>query len=300
MHFDFSNGGIVVQFYLAKLLDELGLNVRIIISDFNTHYNTYKNNSNNIFNRFWTNDFPIDDNVIVIYCEGTTGNPLGAKNVVRWMLSELGKNVPVNRLHTWGKNELVYYFNKELIHYKTPEKIYKYLPIIYLDPIIKNINNKRKGCCYTIRKGSSYHKNLNYIHPNGSFEITRQHSQYDYVKIFNKFDIFITYDNLTFLTIISVICGCITIVNKVDGLSKSDWIKTLGTFSDYMENKGINELYGIAYGIDDLEYARKTIHLAETQLKDIINYGNNSINSFISDIQNFKNMTNTINNNFYI
>ena len=119
MNFDLSNGGIVVQFYLAKLLDELGLMVRIIVCDANTHVRVYKNNHNNIFNKFWKHEFPIDDNVIVIYCEGIDGNPLRAKNVVRWMLSELGKNVSADRVHSFSKNELVYYFNSELIFNKT-------------------------------------------------------------------------------------------------------------------------------------------------------------------------------------
>jgi len=300
MHFDFSNGGIVVQYYLAKLLDELGFNVRIIVSDFNIHRNSYRNNNNNIFNKFWINDFPIDDNVIVIYCEGTIGNPLGAKNVVRWMLSELGKNVPVDWLHTWGKNELVYYFNSELRFNKTPEKkgsIFKLLNPIYINPLLKNINNnKRNGWCYTMRK-SCYHKNLINLHPNDSYEITRQHTQDNCVEIFNKYEYFVSYDPLTFLSIMAPLCGCISIVHKVEGLTKYEWLSTLSVI-DYMKYKCISDLYGIAYGLEEIEYAKTTIHLVEEQWKDIVQY-NNSVKLFIDDIKMFDKMENTIKNNYY-
>lgn len=300
MHFDFSNGGIVVQYYLAKLLDELGLNVRIIISDFNTHMHSFRNNNNNIFNKFWMNDFPIDDNVIVIYCEGIIGNPLGAKNVVRWMLSELGKNVPADRLQTWGKNELVYYFNNELRFNKTPEKkgsIFKLLNPLYIYPLLKNINNnKRNGCCYTMRK-SDYHKNLTQIHPDNSYEITRSHTQDDYLYIFNKFEYFVSYDPLTMLTHLAPLCGCISIVHKVKNLNKYEWLNTLAVI-DYMKYKNITDLYGIAYGIEDIEYARSTLHLVEEQIKDLIKYNNKSVSSFVDDLKKFNNMENTIKNNY--
>ena len=103
--FDFKDGGTVVQYLLAKTLEEYGQNVKI--------YTTGIKINNSIFNKFYDNDFPIDDNCVVIYCEGTIGNPLNAKNVVRWMLSKLGQNVPFSNLDSWDKNELVYYFCSE-------------------------------------------------------------------------------------------------------------------------------------------------------------------------------------------
>ena len=105
-HFNLSDGGTVVQYYLAKILEEYGQRVRIYTS-------SGIETPNPIFSKFYKNDFPIDNNSVVIYCEGTQGNPLKAKNVVRWMLSKLGQNVPYDWVNTWGQNELVYYFNSE-------------------------------------------------------------------------------------------------------------------------------------------------------------------------------------------
>ena len=137
-NFSFVDGGTVVQYYLAQILEEYGQNVRIYpCSGIKTN--------NSLFSKFYDNDFPIDDNCVVIYCEGTEGNPLNAKNVVRWMLSKLGQNVPYENVHTWGKNELVYYITSEEKIANNPDKlniIYKILGIIYVHPLANNYNFK--------------------------------------------------------------------------------------------------------------------------------------------------------------
>ena len=244
--FSFKDGGTVVQYLLAKTLEEYEQNVRIYPSS-----NIRTNNS--IFSKFYDNDFPIDDNCVVIYCEGTQGNPLNAKNVVRWMLSKLGQNVPYSWLNTWNSNELVYYFNFEEKLEKNPDmlnSIYKILNIIYIHPAANNHNFPRKGTCFTIRKSIQTHgKTKQSIHPPRSFEITRKHTQLDCIKIFNNHKFFISYDSLTFLSVISALCGCVSIVVKVDGLSKQDWINTTAA-AEYLRETGETTLYGIAYGGD--------------------------------------------------
>lgn len=296
--FSFTNGGIVVQFHLASLLEKMGQNVRI-----------YPTNGiviqNDIFNKYYTsNDFPIDDNCIVIYCEGIQGNPLNAKNVVRWMLSELGKNVSCEYANTWGKDELVYYFNSETKFYTTPEKIgtvYKMLACLYIHPYIKQRNfGARNGVCYTIRK-SFWHKNVNFIHFKDSFEITCGHSQEQCVDFFNKYEYFISYDPCTFLTIMAAMCGCISIVYPVDGLTKQQWIQTTAA-AEYLKSNGLDNLYGIAYGTDpsECQHAFSTIHLVKEQWDDILKYNKDkTIIPFIKDINNFENMKNTVEANYF-
>ena len=298
-NFCFIDGGTVVQYYLAKTLEEYGQNVRIYPSS------GIKTN-NSIFSKFYDNNFPIDDNCVVIYCEGTTGNPLNAKNVVRWMLSKLGQNVPYTRVNTWGKNELVYYFNSEEKIANNSDKLgnlYKMLNIIYIHPSANNYNLKsRKGTCFTYRKRLLTHgKKPMIIHTQGSFEITRNHTQLECIKIFNKHTYFISYDSITFLLVIAALCGCVSIVKKVSGLSKQDWLNTTAA-CEYLKESGENTLYGIAYGRDDLQNAIKTLHLAKQQWNKINEYmKQTTIIPFLDDIKNLDNikyLENTVKNNF--
>jgi hypothetical protein len=294
--FSFQNGGTVVQYLLCKVLEEYGQIARI-------YPNSNIRIPNSIFSKFYNNEFPIDDNCIVIYCEGTQGNPLNAPKVVRWMLSELGQNVPKAYLETWDKKELVYYFNSENKFYKEPEKInhiFKLLNVLYINPYAKNVNpGFRTGCCHTIRKAFSIHKNITYIHPTNSFEITRDNNQMQCISLFNKCKFFISYDSLTFLTVIAALCGCISVVYKVDGLSKQDWIKTTAA-NEYLQFKGYDNLFGIAYGLEDIPFAVNTLHMAPQQWSNIANYSKEKlVLPFINDMQMFENMTNTIQHNFY-
>jgi hypothetical protein len=296
--FNINDGGTVVQYYLAQVLEEtFGQNVRIYSSS------GKKDTDNPIFTKYYNYEFPINDNTIVIYCEGTKGNPLNTNSVVRWMLSELGQNVSREWVDTWGKNELVYYFNSELKFNKNPENvgnIYKLLSVLYINPTIKNFHYQtRTDYCYTIRKGTNIHKNIQYIHPVPSFEITRTHTQDECITLFNKYKYFISYDPLTFLSIIAALCGCISIVYKNDGMTKQEWIQTTAA-GEYIKYKGLDNLYGIAYGLEDITYAEETLHLVEEQWLDIANYFKyKTVMPFINDINNFKKMTNTIKNNYY-
>ena len=294
-NFTLNDGGITVQYYLAQLLDKYGIKVRI-------HKGKHNIVQNNLFNNYYNNDFDLND-CIVIYCEGIVGNPLNAPYVVRWMLSELGKNVPYNYVDTWGKNELVYYFNSELKIQNNIDKlddIYKFLTIMYVNPDIKQINyNSRLGFCHTYRK-LFYHKNINILHPKNSFEITRYHTQNDYIEIFNKYKYFVCYDPLTFLCIIAPLCGCISIIYPLDGMSKKEWLQTTG-LNEYLKYKNDYNIYGVAYGNsqDEINYANDSLHLVKNQWNDIKLYEINYITKFITDINQIELMQNTIKNNYF-
>ena len=298
--FSVNDGGTIVQYYLAYVLSNLNLNVQI--------YNVYDSNRHNsVFNNFVSDINNINfDNTIVIYCEGIVGNPLNAKYVIRWMLSKLGQNVPYTHYYTWGKNELVYFFNNEIdmINNKIDFKI---LSLFYIDSEIKNNNYEKKGLCYTIRKkylfnnGDITSVNNTFINCNNItnlpiFEITRGHNQSDYIDIFNRHEYFISYDPLTFLNIIAILCGCISIVYPIEGISKSEYFK-MTPFYQYMVEKNTFEIYGLAYGISDEEitYSKNTIHLAKEQMTDIQNWLiEKYVKSFIVDLDNWDNNNNIL------
>jgi hypothetical protein len=296
--FFLSDGGIVVQYYLASILDSMGINVKIC--------NIHDNNANNeLFNKFITIDEisnSVDfENTIVMYCEGVIGNPLKAKYVVRWMLSKLGQNIPVDFADTWDNNELVYFFNSEIDIIDNSYDA-KYLSLFYINPIFKNNNNlDRSGVCFTTRK--RVHDYFT-IHEQNSFEITRVHTHNDYLDIFNKYESFIAYDPLTFLSIIAIKCGCISIVFPIQGVSKKDYFKMTAIY-DYMVEKNIDSIYGIAYGNseDEINYSKTTLHLFEEQIIDINNWFiEKYVNNFVNDMINWNSCDNTLFNykNYFV
>ena len=284
LKFSLNDGGMVLQYYLAQILDSLGINVKI--------YNVHDNNAKNIiFNKFVYDINTIDfNNTIVIYCEGILNNPLHAKYVVRWMLSKLGQNVPHLNYNSWGENELVYFFNNEIdmVNNNIPRKI---LSLFYIYPNIKAHNFKRNGLCYTFRKGTKQNQiNQSRFKELPRFEITREHNQQQYVTIFNNFEYFISYDALTFLNIIAALCGCISIIYPVEGVSKQEYFKMTALY-DYMVDKNITEIYGLAYGFSDEEinYSKSTLHLVKDQMTDIHNWLiENSVKKFIEDMNHWE------------
>ena len=291
--FDIRCGGLVVQYELAKILNNLQNDVKII---------SPTNVSNNIYNDFLLSKTIDVDNTIVIYGEGIKGNPLNAKYIIRWILAPLGLCCSDNIYKTWGPNDLVYYFNSEDKFSDEPEKVgkeYKLLNILFVNPLAKNLNFKnRKGTCHTFRK-SRYHKNLELIHPENSIEIEGGLSQTELIMSFNKFKYFISYDPLTFISVIAALCGCISIVKKVDGMSKEQWLRNLSISEYIIENK-VDTLYGIAYGGDDLPNAIKTLHLAKLQWNNICKFMiNKNVKSFINDIENYDKLTNRVKNIYY-
>ena len=292
MSFDLINGGVTVQYYLAKILNDYNINAKI--------HNATGEVNNHLCNNFYHSDFDIN-NSIVIYCEGVYGNPLNAPKVVRWMLSEKGKNVPDHYFSSYSRNELVYFFNSEERISNEHGKIgtfYKFLNLLYINPIFQNYNRTRNGFCHTFRK-SCYHSNIFQLHLDNSFEITRNHTQNDYLEIFNNHEFFICYDPLSFLQIISILCGCITVIYPIQNKSKQDWLKTTALWPFLQENN-LDNLYGIAYGVYDIQYAKDTLHLVKKQWEDIINFNiNKYLISFINDICNFNDNKNTIENVYY-
>ena len=287
--FNFVCGGLVVQYQLCKIIDNLGINIRITSPE---------NIDNSIFSKFYQNDFDLN-NTLVIYGETIEGNPLNAPHVMRWILAPLGIVTNNDIYKTWDPNDLVYYFNVDKTFSINESMIgtkYKLLTSIYINPLIKNYNDPvRKGYCHTFRK-SNFHKTLRYAHSPNSFEIKREHKLNDCINVFNKREIFISYDPLTFLNIIAAMCGCISVVIKVDGIeNQAEWLKTTAV-ARYVKDKGIEKLYGLAYGIAEIGWAKETLHLVSQQWVDILEYcKSQTILPFLKDIEDLNNLENSEN-----
>ena len=305
MPFELGGGGSIVQCHLANLLRGRGFNVRLLSAWTNPPQLVPPNF---VFAHMATDraaDIDVSrDDTVVIYCEGVTGNPFNGKNVVRWMLSELGKNVPHSIMHSWGKDEVVYYFNGEPKHAREPEKmgnIYKLLTAIYFNPNVKQYNHQpRSRECHTVRKGAmaAYHQYRYFIHSPHSEEIDFVNDHDRIIALFNEYDCFYCYDPLTWLAFMAPICGCYTIVHPVAGKNKQEWLIN-SAFCEFMKENNISDVYGVGYGLHEREYAKSTLHLAKQQWDDMRHYFNvTCLSRFIEDINHFHDLKNRVGNNF--
>jgi hypothetical protein len=136
---------------------------------------------------------------------------------------------------------------------------------------LKDFGLDREGYCHIYRPDKS---------PN-DYEIGIKYNSEDLIHGFfrngwdwliNKFntkEYFLTYDDATYFSIISTLCGCKSVI--------------------LYENKNPNfksEVplfkYGVAYGFEDLENSIKTRPLVNGHLKDMEKYSEKTVDDFIS------------------
>ncbi|MEZ9923954.1 WavQ [Vibrio breoganii] len=198
------------------------------------------------FNRNSSFNTPVKTNVtedelkdsIVVYPEITFGNPLGAKNVVRWFLHQPGH---FTGEVCYGTGELYFKFNSMIRSFdlyksklsKSELKVIHYPTEIYnTDSVIK----ERKGDCYMIRKGGHKAK----VHDDTAICLDGL-SHTEISEIFKKSKRFISYDDYTAYSIFAILSGCESVVVPDVNISKQQWYP--------LES----DRYGIAYGFSEDE-----------------------------------------------
>lgn len=256
-NFDINVGGILVLYQLCHLLNELNENAFVWIEGGPPHV---------LYEQFNTPIASVQDleDAIVIYPEIVDGNPLGAVNVVRWLLHRPG-------FHTgnvnFGRNELVFGYKKEFSGSGIEINEENILNIKYLmTDIYKQTNfESRSATCYMIKKG----KSKKIVHNIDDSKLIDNLSHSEVCKIFNESKFFISYDPYTFYSVYASLCGCISIVVPDENVAEEDWLSCEA------------DRYGIAYGFDDIEYALETKPLMEIYLKSQEEENIKSIRNFI-------------------
>jgi hypothetical protein len=282
--FDITCGGVVVMHNLVKLINELH-NPNIYAKLFIINGIRYKN--------IFCNDFAtiedIDDNTLVIYPEIVSGNPLNAKNVLRWILLDLGIDMPLNHYENWGNKDLIYFWETK----DTTNNYFKQLSCPWLNNIFYNKGLKfeeRYKTCYLIKKGLLIHKNINYYHnKNTSLCLDNIKSLKEKSDIFNECKYFYCYDPNSMYVIYALLCGCIPVIYPLEGVSKTE----------YMKNRICNcnnELIdiGFAYGNSENEINNSIQKNKNSGLliNKIFDFYKNNVSIFCDEIYN-----NVFNNN---
>jgi hypothetical protein len=281
-NFNINSGGIVALYNLAKLLNERGIRTKLYILN-------WDNNTNPIYNDR-VNIPEIRDDTIVIYPELIGGNPLGTKNVVRWILLEMDKTS--NRIQipkTWGPNDLVY-------HWETGENT-RQLCIMWYNPVFINNNTAgpRDDTCYIVKKGHLIHSNIEYIHPENSICIDNIDDLNYINSVFNKCKYFYCYDPNCAFTIFAACCGCIPIVYPISGVNAEAFFKyRMFNYNGTIYNKGI--VYG--NNIDDINRAATELSGVEDGYKLLFNRYLETVDRFIGDINSWTSLVNIVKNEY--
>ncbi|NVJ60888.1 MAG: WavQ [Gammaproteobacteria bacterium] len=258
------SGGIIVLHKLCHLLNDLGHEAYVYPYAYTYEINRF-NLLENIFNfikwSFFSSITPFKtnkhfntpifkggikdiENFTVVYPEIVFGNPLRAKNVVRWLLHQPGFHE--HRIY-YGRNELLFKFNSAIKDFSYPGSVTSSheLKVIHYPLEYYNNNTKisRNGYAYCVRKGKG--KTFVKDHSNDILIDNLTHQKIS--EVFKRCEYFISYDTYTAYSIFAALCGCISVVVGDSGVSKIDWYPN------------VQDRYGIAYGMEDIPWACQTM-----------------------------------------
>lgn len=179
---------------------------------------------------------------VVVYPEEIYGNPLGAKNVVRWLLyfdryaTDDAAYGPDDQFFTYKMN-----FNNAA---RNPSNRIMYINHYDLDFYKQTNFGERKGTCYLVKKGAG--------RPDLPAEfdgpIVDDLPERKKVEVFNECERFVSYDLHTGYSALAVMCGCESVVVPEPGRTRADYVKPPAVYD------------GIAFGTspEELEHAAKT------------------------------------------
>ncbi|WP_127021658.1 WavQ [Rheinheimera mangrovi] len=262
--YDENSGGTVVLHKLCHVLNELGYESYVFPYAYTYEVNRF-NIIKNIFNLlkwsvynsirpFKTNKFfntPVFsgsiknlNDYIVIYPEVVFGNPLQAKNVVRWLLHQPGFHE--NRFY-YSAGELIYKFNSAIKDFEFPGSVTSknelkviHYPLEYYNTA--DLPSSRKGYCYCVRKG----KGKKHIKDHSTDTLIDDLPHSKVAEIFKNSEFFISYDTYTAYSIFAVLCGCKSIVVGDEGVEERDW------YPNQVDR------FGLSYGVPYNNWAEET------------------------------------------
>lgn len=207
------------------------------------------------------------DDTIVVYPEIVLGNPLGARNVARWLLYKPGAQHP----YRFGEGEM--FFRVESM-FDLPEVTGGAQDLVlwsrnpaYVQPAP---DVPRKGACYMVRKGSETPR----IAETANAELLDGKSHEEVAAAFARCRTFYCYDEATMYSLYAALCGCESMVVPATFASREEWAGEHKLFR-----------YGVAYGTEDLPHARETMHMVDGLLAEKEAEGVESVKAFVAATQ---------------
>jgi hypothetical protein len=292
------SGGTVVLHHLCNLLNNNGYEaylfpafktailhqkklfkpmLSILYASFKSRYIRPFRTSNNLMTPV-LKKIPEDINkeFVVVYSEGVAGNPLNAKNIVRWLLHKPGYNY---KGVFFGNNELIFSYNIDYSYnFSLPlsklSNTRLYIPLVNLHYYFEQIPflsiEERSGVAYCIRKGKG--KTFVRDHINDILIDGLTHSEVAY--IFKRVKTFISYDTRTAYSIFASICGAESVIIPDEGVTIEEWLP-------------LDSRYGIAYGFGNLEWANETRNKLIENIKKEFDDADHNIKLFAQEVNKY-------------
>jgi hypothetical protein len=188
---------------------------------------------------------------IAVYPEIEPSNPFGCKKVIRYILNKFHLPEYDNTIATWEDSDYWVYYH-ELFYDNIREENILTILDSKLD-LYKDYGLERNiEACFTYRKNNHRRAEITAIHPENAIEIGFNTGDHELISIFNSCKTFYSYDTETYLSTIAALCGCTSIIVPDTDLTEEE-------IAARRKNLGIT--FGVAYGINDIENAKKTKHL---------------------------------------
>ncbi len=249
-------GGVIALHKLCHNLNQLGEEAYLYLYD----------GSNRINPRYDCRVLPSGtvlpgNDSVVVYPEVVTGNPAGATHVVRWILNTPGV---IGGDGVFAPTDLIFRYSD---YFKIDPKyrVSGTLSAMEMNfELFQDRRGERGGSCYLIRKG---HKKfvpdiVAHVPQIASPDSTCiDHypilggNQY-LANIFNAKEILFSFDAATFVCIQAAMCGCPAVVIPDPGVSGDQW------------RQSVPVSCGIAYGLEELDQARRTLSLLPDALRE--------------------------------
>lgn len=268
-------GGSIVLHKLSYELAKRGHHVYVFNEPFYKHENieiikTIKNPVGDGWKNYFSWEaFAFDlQKTISIFPQVTYGNNFNTIHNVRWILHDYKEE----NWKTYSEHDVIFNYGT----FKVPTNTQQFTLTTFdynFDKFYNMCNPSRKGYGHIIHKNTP-EWGLEFIKNFGSTEIPHYNGSknIDYLlQEFNKYEYILTFDHKSFYTTAAALCGAISIILNPD---------TNVTPLEYRLNNPI-QMCGVAYGFDDLEWAKKTLHLTRNNLFELEKKDNKTIDNFI-------------------
>jgi len=285
-------GGVIVMHKLAYELAKKGHSVYVFCEPGFPHENikvlkASKTSQDGFMSYFtWQHfTYPLYTTV-TIFPQTTRGNWFQTPNVARWILYDTEKDIEDG----YGPDDVYFNFGSFKTFRNVPHRPLTVFDFKF-DQLYNSNSDNRKTFCHIIHKHT----------PNGGekiFELLgsenltdwKTKGGYDYLREkFNQYEYFLTYDQKTFYTSAAGLCGTKSIILN-PGPTYEFAPNAYSLSEDY--NNGVlpiefrlnnpYQMYGVAYGWEDIDWARKTIDLVPEHLKDLDSLYDKTVDNFIN------------------